>query len=85
MTQPRGARDPAEPGARRERREGGGEEEEDAGPAGACAQVREEARLGRGGEGQRLTESERRGGGGARGGETGLGGARGGKGGALEL
>lgn len=49
VTQPRGARDPAEPGARRERREGGGEEEEDAGPAGACAQVREEARLGRGG------------------------------------
>lgn len=64
--------------------EGGGEEEEDAGQAGACAPVREEGRRGRGGEGQRLTESERRGGGGARGRETGLGGARGGKGGALE-
>lgn len=40
---------------------------------------------GDGEEGQRLTESERRGGGGARGRETGLGGARGGKGGAPGL
>lgn len=70
MTQPRGARDPAEPRGPKGKaggRAGGVEEEEDAGRASACARVREEAGRGRGGQGQRLTESERRGGGRTRG------------------